>query len=386
MNSKPWIIDEKKTWPPRDRPSSPFGVTQIDIIHSCPLRACFDASSKQGYEPRFDVAARVGLAFHATMESLITSPISQTLSPSDAAADARERFRQQWIQQEVERKQRPREKWLPANQTRVDRAVEAIMREARRMSEDGFFSNTHSTYRNAVPNDQKLTGKPGDVSMEVPVKSKDGLLKGRIDRIEWTNQGVRILDYKSALRDDLPERYEQQLQLYAWIWHEMTSEWPHEALVIYPFTSKSYIVNVQPSTCETTVHDARTTVEHLMKARVPTGKPGTVCQICQYRPWCKTFWQWQASENSYRESLNQAYYGFEGKIISLELKDHHWRVNVQWRNATIQIVAAEERFPQLKEARVGDWVRAMEMRLKGQMFQPRAIVSEYSELFIVRGV
>lgn len=67
----------------------------------------------------------------------------------------------------------------------------------------------------------------------------------------------RLIDYKSALRADLPERYERQLQLYALLWHETFGEWPAEAYIVYPFTGATHKVAVDPAICLQVGHEAR---------------------------------------------------------------------------------------------------------------------------------
>src|SRR5947199_8384243 len=67
-----WTIDEQTTWPPAIRPRPPFGPTTLEVIRSCPLRVCFEASP--GYPRRSGFAARVGTAFHSTLEALSASP------------------------------------------------------------------------------------------------------------------------------------------------------------------------------------------------------------------------------------------------------------------------------------------------------------------------
>lgn len=382
-----WIIDEAETWPPRGRPEAPFGVTQIEVIRSCPLRACFEASHSQDYPPRVGFAARVGSAFHRTLESLVQSPLPPGISAGDAAAEARRRFRREMAEQEALSQQRARERGLPRDEARIHRALEALMVEARRLAElaltglGGGLSTGEGT--GAEP---EVEASGAEVAMEVPVQSHDGLFAGRIDRVEPAAAGTRLLDYKSALRDDLPERYERQLQLYAWMWHETRGEWPVEAAVVYPFTGKVYAVDVEPAACERVATESRALVETFREARpaAQLGTPGEVCQVCQYRPWCKAFWAWQSAEESYRAALDRAYYGFEGMLETVELRDHHWRIGVSWRQGTIQIVAPEERFPHLKQARAGDRLRGLEMRLQGQLYRPKAMVAEYSEIFIVR--
>lgn len=381
-----WVIDLQQSWPPRTRPKPPFGVTTIEVLRSCPLRVIFDASHDQGYERRLGPAARVGLAFHHTLQWLFEHDPAGA-APEERAEDARRQFMTELAAQDAERQLRPRERGLPHDEQRINRALEAILAEARHLS--AFDADTHyvaspvaETMHETSPMDEDLL----TFGFEIPVRSRDGLMAGRIDRVDQIANGTRLTDFKSALRDDLPERYERQIQLYAWMWHDKTGEWPVEGLLVYPFTGTVHEVPVDELHCDTTATESIALIHELQKEQLPhqRARPGEVCQVCEYRPWCKAFWDWQSAEPSHRVALDKAYYGFEGQIVNLEKRDHYWKLGIQWRNYIIDIKAPAERFPQLKNAQFGDVIRALEMRLQGQLYAPRAIVSEYSELWILR--
>jgi RecB family exonuclease len=382
-----WLIERGKLWPPRNRPSAPFGPTTIEIIRSCALRVCFDMS--KGYERRTAYAARVGIAFHKTLQSLAEHPIWSD-NQSEIVDEAYRRFRHELALQEEQKDTRPREQLLPRDEERVHRALESVATEALRLAKQisvgkvGYERRgTTDTNNTHVPEMQDLGEEK--VMVEVPVKSQDGLLVGRVDYAERLQTGVRLLDYKSALRDDLPERYERQLQLYALMWYETFGEWPSEALVIYPFTGAMHRVSVDPEICQRVGDEARILIKQLEEG-LPADQlatPGEVCTVCEFRPWCKPFWMWQAKHASLSVALQNAVLGIEGEIISLELKDFYWKVVVKWRDAEVRIVAPQERFPQLQRARHGMRIRALDMRLQGQRYRPQAIVTESSEIFLV---
>ena len=135
-----WTIDESASWPPRRRPRPPFGVTAIEVMRSCPLRSCFESS--EGYERRTGFAARVGTAFHKTLEYLSAHPPTGSLR--EAAEDACERFLSELEAQEAAALARPRERTLPREERRTDRAIEAVIEEARRFGNFPEGSNAFS--------------------------------------------------------------------------------------------------------------------------------------------------------------------------------------------------------------------------------------------------
>ncbi len=382
-----WLIDETQTWPPFGRPKAPFGPTDLEVLRSCPLRRCFEVSGR--YERRIGFAARIGTAFHRTLESLFQSP-PQVSSLTEVAEEAKRRFAQELQKQEDEKAKRPRELRLLIDEARIQRAIESLIIEAQRRAQETWKES----------NDDRLTsqkvlsveGQPpnplieGQVETEVPVKSEDGLLHGRVDYVEHLPEGVRLFDYKSTLRTDLPERYERQLQLYALLWHETRGEWPNEAIVVYPFTGLTHHISVDPMTCTSIGEESRRLIAHIqtIQAAERLATPGDVCKVCEFRPWCKPFWQWQTQETVLVGALERAFLGFEGTIADIEKINEHWRLSINWRDCIVRIVAPIERFPQLHQARIGMRVRVLEMRLRGLRYQPQALVTEVSELFLMR--
>jgi len=356
-------------------------------MRSCALRVCFEAS--KGYERRTAYAARVGIAFHRTLQSLAEHPIRSS-NQSEVVEEAYHRFRHELGLQEAQKNDRPREQMLPRDEERVHRALESVATEALRLAKQISIGKVEYEKRGTVatntfrfPEMQNLS--EGSIMVEIPVQSQDGLLAGRVDYAERLPTGIRLLDYKSAMRDDLPERYERQLQLYALLWYETFGEWPAEAIVVYPFTGAMHRVSVDPETCQRVGDEARLLIKQLQEG-LPAEQlatPGEVCTVCEFRPWCKPFWMWQARHPNLSVALQHAVLGFEGEIITLELKDYYWKMMVKWRDAEARVVAPQERFPQLKRAHPGMRIRALDMRLHGQRYRPQAIVTESSEIFLV---
>lgn len=387
-----YVINESATWPPCLRPKSPFGPSELEIMRSCPLRSCFEASP--GYERRLGFAARVGSAFHQTLQSFSYNPLP-TSSHDQTAAEARYRFEQELRQQSTEANSRIRERGLPRDQARMDCAAEAAVAEALRIAGEGSITFIHpqaKRNRDTASIEYPVAGSPPPapnplppVEIEAPVQSSDGLLRGRVDRAEHRPEGVRLVDYKSALRGDLPGRYERQVQLYAYLWHETRGEWPTVGLVLYPLTATLHPVPIEAAVCVALVAETIALINRTQAEPSPAklAQPGDVCQVCDFRPWCRPFWQWQAAEPSPTEALHRAKLGFEGKITRLELTDHTWHLSLAWRNAQVRLVAPEERFPQLRQAQVGQKVRVMDTVLRGLRHQPQAVVTEVTEVFVV---
>ena len=197
--------------------------------------------------------------------------------------------------------------------------------------------------------------------------------------------GVSLFDFKSAMREDLPERYMRQLQLYAYLWWEVYGEWPVAAHVVYPLTATTHEVPVDPGVCQDVAEEAKSVLRTALAAKSPDAlaQPGDVCKVCEFRPWCKAFWRWQADEATQSVVLERADLGFEGVVEKITCAASYWRIQVRWREALVEIVAPEERFPQLRRASVGTTVRCLDMKLYGLRHSPKARVSEMSEIFLL---
>ena len=327
---------------------------------------------------------RVGTAFHRALEWLSQQRPNPD-SPNKSAAEIRERFVKELRDQEAEASKHPRERGLPQNEMRVHSAAEALLAVSHRITGTTARSRRFGPNKASAESPKESSSEPVNwVEVEVPVKSRDGLFAGKVDRAEHTTEGTRLLDYKSALRDDLPGRYERQVQLYAVMWRDTRGLYPSEATVVYPLVGTSHPVAVTPDACEQVALEYAELIKSVQeRSTFDLATPGDTCKICEFRPWCKPFWRWQAREKSAPTALERAHLGFEGVIEQIEQVEHHWRLKVRWRDALVKIIAPVERFPQLKNVSAGSHLRILEAPLRGLRHRPTAVVTEYSEIFVL---
>jgi hypothetical protein len=106
--------------------------------------------------------------------------------------------------------------------------------------------------------------------------------------------------------------------------------------------------------------------------------------VCEFRPWCRPFWRWQAGASSRIEALDRAATGFEGPVEAVQHVGGQWLLIVRWRGVPVRIVAPERRFPQLARVGVGTRVRVLDVRLQGIPIQPQGQVGDYSEIWLVK--
>ncbi len=366
-----WRVDARHDWPPRGRPHRPFGPTMVEIIRSCPARAAFSAS--QGYERRLGPAARVGLAMHAALESLVSDPIAAT-GIADIAAQARRRFDVLLGAQMEAAQTRAREREQPIDGSRVEAAAEAVVAEAIRISRLGLAPRLPTVSTTSV-----------EVEVEVPVRSRDGLFEGVVDRAERDGGGVHLVDYKSATRDDLPDRYRRQIQLYAYLWHETRDEWPTSGRVVYSALGTTHPVDIEPTQCLAVAQQAQRLLEPIEAVDAdPAGQPGDACTVCEYRPWCVPFWQW-AGAGSLAERLDRGGLGIEATIEALHVGSGRIEVSMDWAGTPLSVSLDEDRFAHARALRSGDSVRLLDIRLRGLRSRPTLFLTAFTELWIVDG-
>ena len=367
-----WTV-EGTSWPPIRRPEPPYGVIQVEVMRSCPLRACYEASP--GYQRRVGFAARVGIAFHRALERLLGQPALGT-NTDMLTAHAERLFHEELQRQRNLAASNPREAATLLDrsvQEREARALESLSIIIHRLLHEGAFT----------PSGQ---GRRLDMGAEVEVQSRDGILKGRIDTFRRDKDGgLCIVDYKAALRPDLPQRYERQMQLYAWMWHEAFGEWPSRAEVHYPFTGDRFPIEVDPETCTEVAREALTLIDKVRNYPVADlASPGDVCKVCDFRPWCVPFWRWQAEEKSLPAAMNRAWMGLEGQVTKCHREGGDYILVLRWRNnLRVKAVLDGQRFPHLSNVTDGLCVRLLEFRLVGAPPELRAIPTETAEIFLV---
>ena len=357
-----------RSWRPQGRPHLPYGPTMVDSVRSCMLQVFFAVST--GYERRMDFAGRIGTAFHKGVESLSRDPLRST-NGTDAAFEARARFDQLIDHQRQLASTLQREQRLPQDEHRIQRAREAIMAEA--------------TRRPLSPKRRRPSSPTLSAETEVEVRSSDGMFRGFVDRAEHRSDGTHIIDYKSALRPDVPGRYKRQIQMYAAMWADTRGDWPVMGSLRYPAIAQSFDVPIDRGSCLATMSEARHTMEQLQTTDdvSAAATPGDPCRVCEFRPWCQPFWMYQREVAARTASLGQVGLGFEGPITSLQRTDSLVSLSVRWLRAELRVVVKPERFPQLMSVEVGDVVRGLDFDVRGVLTAPRALATDYSELYAV---
>ncbi len=361
----------------------------LEIIRSCPLRGCFEFSP--GYERRIGYAARIGTAVHQTIESLAKYPPTGA-NLEQRIEETRHRFADKMTIQDAEKAAHPCEQWLPKDEHRLDLAFEHLLKEVLRLSAIPDISEVDYVSINEEPNlpiqqeqIEQETPLPVTIESEVSVQSQDGKFIGRIDLIEHLAEGVVLYDYKFAARNDLPDRYVRQIQFYALLFYETRGVWPIRAQIIYPLVNTTYDIDINPTVCQQVGQESESLLDTMQKTKAleQLATPGEVCQICEFRPWCNSFWNWQSREKVQIAALQRASLGFEGEVASISLKDGHWKMLIYWRQMTIRLVAPMERFLHLHFIHEGMHVRVIDTHVHGSPMYMQARVTDKSEIYFI---
>lgn len=385
-----YVVDRRRDSLSAAKAKPPFGPSSIEILRSCGLRSCFGATS--GLERRMGFSARVGTAFHRTLQHFASHP-PRLRSPEHTSQVVRAHFHKEMAIQIAEVAKHPRESGLPRDAERIRRAEEAAVAEVIRLANLPLkvpHAASHARMPSAsapaalfAPQTSLEELREGDHA-EISVRSVDGAFLGRIDRVEPRPEGFRIVEYKSALRKDLPERYARQVQHYAHMFHDTYGEWPVSGQVYYPLIGQRFDVPVGPAQCQRVADEAVRLVKRLEEQSCEDlAQPGDVCKVCEYRPWCRPFWKHQGSADSLSKALDRAAIGLEGAIRTIQVEKHYWSLEIAWGASSVTLIAPQERFPHFKEAAQGRNVRVLDAKLKGLRNMPRAEVSPFTEVWLV---
>ncbi len=378
-------LQEGSSWPPQGGITPPYSPSLIEIIRSCPLRIYF--STDKRYQRRTGSAARIGTAMHKTIRYL-SDEMGNLVNRDDYVDRVSEKFLNELALQKEQSQEYPRERSLTWDPSRISAAHEAVISEALRLKQ--------LPYAPVKPRLQQPVLETNNISqdelplilpaMEMRVQSCDKLMIGYIDRIEEVEEGIRIIDYKSAAREDLPERYERQIQLYAKLFFDTTGLWPREGVLFYPLLARIFFVAIDKATCNAVYEETKQVVSILSekKNKYALAKPGDVCKVCEFRPWCNPFWHWIEGEEVLVNAKEKAIIGFEGIILGNQLKEHYWRLELKWRNKTIHFAVPQERFRHLAKAKAGQKVKFIDTLLHGSISQPTIRIYDTSEIFLVK--
>jgi hypothetical protein len=161
--------------------------------------------------------------------------------------------------------------------------------------------------------------------------SSDNLgLYGRIDRIEHTLNGVRIVDLKTSVNenDSISERFRIQLLLYCALYRDKMHVTPGQAAIEWQDGTRSYM-NIFDNEIDDLLVTVKNSLELLSRESSPVGSPREdVCLYCNYRSVCSDFKSlervdWSQSPAFVSGSVAEVFEHSDGKSIKVSLTEAH---------------------------------------------------------------
>jgi hypothetical protein len=150
------------------------------------------------------------------------------------------------------------------------------------------------------------SGGRARVEAELWLEDDAKVIGGRVDRVEHTPQGTRIIDLKSGWTvRELTDAQRRQLLIYAYLWHEHAQEWPVEAAIQHPDGTR-LAVEVTPEAALAAVEELRANREAFNDAARRGIEPSELaspenetCARCAFKATCPYFfgqasaeWEW----------------------------------------------------------------------------------------------
>ena len=123
-------------------------------------------------------------------------------------------------------------------------------------------------------------------------------LRGRVDRIEFFNDEVKVIDHKSSERPTtgISERYRLQLILYSLLYSDSCGVLPTSAAIEWLGGERDYI-SIDKNVLGEAKDSFKKARELLKSTSAPKGAPNAeVCAYCQYRPVCDDYISTHRSE------------------------------------------------------------------------------------------
>lgn len=373
-----WHIDRRQMWPPQGRVLLPISPSTYETCRLCMLQATFDASP--GYARRGSPPARLGIAFHETLENM--SRIAGATSAREARAEAVATFDRAMAKQREQAERNPRERGAPWPETTIQRMQIALSLLAGQQVAERLAHRVELTTVKAPYTSFKEKLRSG-----VEEKLRSGVIVGRLDRVDHSSGDVVIVDYKTgALHDERLARYRRQCLVYAWLWHETTDEWPTKYRIINPIDDTEIQAPVDSEAACLVVEDMERMAKDVSQHIPPDqqASPGAHCAHCQYRPWCEPYWDSvsgrgvaYAGESVYRRVTLQA-----RSTAHAVQKAGKLFVEVRTRVGTATVEFDPDRFAHLKGVPVGTRLRLIDARqpsLESLWF----VLDDRSEAFLV---
>lgn len=288
-------------WPePAPEPLDWLFPTALESMRLCPRRLAYQRDARTRIWERRGTRASLGLAAHRLTE-LVLGGLAPT---QDRRAWLEKRWRElledqhrqlsaQWPTSEVP----PVERWpgVTATRVRLVRTLESItgIAAAGELAQQATPSNLNVEMVGTG-------GMPALPWVERTLFDHATRLAGRPDRVEKRAGVLRLIDFKSGVRQAEPDdRQKRQLLLYAHLVRTMVGRLPDE-VAIADVRGAEHHVSATPQAVDEAAADALLTADRFITMASTACFPGApaprVCRACPFRVVCTEYWEARRSD------------------------------------------------------------------------------------------
>jgi len=257
--------------------------TEANRLLDCPLQLAFSKDDQFASADRTSPKRILGIAAHAVRERAYRSG-------QIPVADRSSNFADLWEQEISAGHKQLITDWSPAAPPEPSRWK-------------GYQLTNTSSLRSAariaaaIPfRSPSAQGPIASIGLERPLAAPDHRLRGRVDRIDRVDGGLRVVDIKSGkVTDGIQTAYRRQLLLYAVLVHADTGEWPKE-ISIEPVTGQPITIALDPAEALEAAAEVNVAIDSYNKhldhdsiISAARADPET-CRFCPYRTTCAAYW------------------------------------------------------------------------------------------------
>ena len=130
----------------------------------------------------------------------------------------------------------------------------------------------------------KLDGFPAVLEKFFEIELSSAKLTGRIDRVDKTETGLRVIDYKTGKKGNKLDK-DLQLPIYSLACKELFGEYPSELMFMFLGDGAEYSMSSDPSSLDTVKAEIEQKVEAINSSDF-SATPGKPCRLCEYARIC----------------------------------------------------------------------------------------------------
>lgn len=183
-----------------------------------------------------------------------------------------------------------RENWMTTDEVKVPQEEKEIyLREGERILKNFYAKNAPWNY-SVIDLESRF-----EVLLEDPRRRETHVLSGRIDRIDKTESGYEVIDYKTARAMPSQDKVDRDLQMSIYALG-LQKRWPHikpENITLslhFLKHGEKLSTSRSPEAITATTHDVLKTISEV-EGKLNSGErfepaPGAYCSFCSYKPIC----------------------------------------------------------------------------------------------------